>query len=85
MKNFHLPLPDRTYEELSAEAKRTRRPATAMAREAIGLWLRARRKTARHRAIAAYAERFAGTELDLNPALEQAAVEMLLRETQEKP
>ena len=56
-----------------------------MAREAIGLLLRARRKAARHHAIAAYAAKFAGTELDLDPALEQAAVELLLKERHENP
>ena len=40
MKNFHLPLPERTYTELRAEAERTQVPATTLAREAIDWWLR---------------------------------------------
>ena len=47
MKNFHLPLPEGTYDELRAEAERVHLPATTVAREAISSWLRARKKTAR--------------------------------------
>jgi hypothetical protein len=38
MKNFHLPLAERTYLQLRAEAERARVPATSLAREAINLW-----------------------------------------------
>jgi hypothetical protein len=79
MKNFHLPLPEGTYEELRAEAERARIPATTAAREAISVWLQARKKAATRRAIAEYAAKMAGTRLDLDPELEAAAVEELLR------
>jgi hypothetical protein len=72
VKNFHLPLPERTYGRLRAEAERSRVPATALAREAIDSWLRQQLRNARHRAIAAYAEEMAGTDLDLDPVLEPA-------------
>lgn len=78
MKNFHLPLPERTYAELRAEAERVQLPATTIAREAIAMWLHARKKLDRHKAIAAYAAEMAGTEFDLNPGLEKAAIEYLL-------
>ena len=35
MRNFHLPLPERTYTLLRAEAERAQLPATTLAREAI--------------------------------------------------
>ncbi len=78
MKNFHLPLPERTYSQLRAEAERTQVPATNLARAAIDLWLRRQARRARHAAIAAYAAETAGTEHDLDPGLESAGIEHLL-------
>jgi hypothetical protein len=77
MKNFHLPLPDQIYDELKTEAQRSRIPATSMARHAIQAWLAARKKAARKKAIAAYALEMAGTELDLDPQLEAASLDLL--------
>ena len=79
MKNFHLPLPEQTYSRLRAEAERAQVPATALAREAIDLWLRHQLRKARHHAIAAYAEEMAGTNLDLDPILESAGIEHLVK------
>jgi hypothetical protein len=79
MKNFHLPLPERAYAELRAEAERAHQPTTAIAREAIAVWLRARKKALRHTAIADYAAAAAGTEFDLDPLLESAAIEQLMK------
>jgi hypothetical protein len=84
MKNFHLPLPERTYNELLNAAKRSGLPATAVARDAISLWLRARKKLETHNAIAAYAADAAGTEVDLDPRLETAAIEHLMQSGREK-
>jgi predicted transcriptional regulator len=77
MKNFHLPLPDDTYEQLRAAAVRSKTPATALAREAIDYWLRQQLRRARHDAIAAYAAETAGTGLDLDADLEAAGIEHL--------
>ena len=79
MKNFHLPLPERTYTRLRAEAERTQVPATALAREAVDWWLRQQFRKARHDAIAAYATEMAGTHLDLDADLEAAAIEHLVK------
>jgi hypothetical protein len=79
-RNFHRPLPDDLYARLRAEAERSGRPATLLARRALELWLRQRRKAARHSAICAYAAECAGTPADLDPALEAASVEYLLDE-----
>ncbi len=78
MHNFHLPLPDEVYRDLREEAARSNQPATALARQAIGLWLRHRRKVVRHDAIAAFAAEHAGSRLDLDPELEAASLEHLL-------
>jgi len=79
MKNLHLPLPEQTYAQLRAEAERTQMPATTLAREAIDLWLRDQLRKARHDTIAAYAEEMAGTNLDLDPDLESAGLEHLVK------
>lgn len=79
MKNFHLPLPDQTYDLLKAESERTKSPATSLAREAIDQWLRAQRRKATHDAISAYAEEMAGTQFDLDPDLEAAGIEFMLK------
>jgi hypothetical protein len=76
-KNFHLPLPEDVYKALREEAASVKRPATVVAREAIELWLRERRKAVVREAIAAYAVDQAGTVTDLDRALEQAGLEAL--------
>lgn len=78
MRNFHLPLPEETYSQLRAEAERVQVPATALAREAIDVWLRQQRRKARYDAIAAYAKEMAGTSSDLDPQLEAAGIDHLL-------
>jgi predicted DNA-binding protein len=79
MKNFHLPLPEETYERLRAEAQRTQAPATTLAREAIDWWLREQKRKARDQQIAAYAAEMAGTDLDLDALLEGAGIEHLVK------
>lgn len=83
MKNFHLPLPDDTYEHLRAAAERSKVPATAIAREAIDVWLAQQLRKARHDAIAAYAAETAGTDLDLDVKLEAAGIEHLITTAKE--
>ena len=79
MKNFHLPLPEEIYIRLRAEAERTQVPATTLAREAVDGWLRQQSRKARLDAIAAYATEMAGTPLDLDPDLESAGIEHLVK------
>ena len=78
MRNFHLPLPDETYDKLRAEAARTNMPATVLARDAIALWLKQQKRKALHSAIAAYAAEQAGTSFDVDADLEAAGVEHLM-------
>jgi len=79
MKNFHLPLPDRMHADLHAVAEKANVSATTLAREAIDAWLREQARRARHEAIVAYAAEMAGTDLDLDPQLEAAGIESLLK------
>jgi predicted DNA-binding protein len=80
VRNLHVPLPAEVHEALRGEAKRTGRPATVLAREAIEAYLRRRRRLTLHEAIATYAATRAGTVDDLDPALERAGTEHLLDE-----
>jgi len=77
-KNFHLPLPASVHRELRDAATRSGRPATVLVREAVEDWLSAQRRARLHEELRSYAERFAGTDVDLDPVLEAAAVEELL-------
>ena len=79
MNNFHVPLPEQTYNRLRAEAERAGVPATILAREAIDAWLQQRMRKAKHDAIAAYAAEMGGTHLDLDSGFESAGIEHLLR------
>lgn len=85
MKNFHLPLPEQTYTQLRAEAERAQVPATTLAREAIDGWLRQKARKARHEQIADYAAKLEGTKLDLDPGLEAAGIEHLVKTGTPKP
>ena len=76
VRNFHLPLPEPTYQRLREAAERANRPATVVARYAIETWLRQQRKAAVHEAIAAFAADVAGSLDDLDPELEAASLEL---------
>ena len=76
-RNLHVPLPPALYEDLRAEARGQGRPATSMVREAITVYLRQQAADERHRKIAPYAAAVAGSEDDLDEALEDAAIEHL--------
>jgi hypothetical protein len=78
MKNFHVPLPDETYDHLRIASECSKVPATVLAREAIELWLRQQKRQARHDAIAIFAAEAAGTALDLDHELEAAGIEHLV-------
>ncbi len=77
-KNLHVPLPEDLYRRLREEAGRQGRPATEIAREAVDRWLTEARRKAIDDDITAYAQEHAGTQADLDLALEAAAVEHLL-------
>jgi hypothetical protein len=79
MKNFHLPLPERTSGDLRAEAERAQLPATAPPRETIDWWLREQARKARRDRIAGWAAEMAGTHFDLDPDLESAGIEQLVQ------
>jgi len=76
-KNLHVPLPPQLHEELREFATTLGKPATALAREAIERHLKRLRKEVVDATIAAWAVENAGTDVDLDPALESASLEFL--------
>lgn len=82
-KNLHVPLSGELHGALRDTAARLGRPATAIAREGIERYLRELRKQAVDAALEAWANEVAGSEMDLDPALESAATEFLRQSTQD--
>jgi hypothetical protein len=76
-RNFHLPLPDETYQSIRSEAQRRKRPATVLVREVIEQWLARQRAERLHAEISDYAAKHAGTPIDLDLQLEVAGIEAL--------
>jgi len=74
-----VPLSGPVHDRLRAEATRSGRPATTLAREAIEAWIAERERDAVHEAIADYANEMAGSPADLDEDLEQAGVEHVVR------
>jgi predicted transcriptional regulator len=79
-RNFHIPLPDETYQELRKAAEASKRPATQLVRDAIEHWLHQQRKNALQREIETYAQEHAGGRFDLDPDLEASGVDCLIQE-----
>ncbi len=77
-RNLHVPLSEPLHERLRAEATRSGRPATTLAREAIEAWIEERQRHAVHDAIAEYAGEMAGSPADLDEDFEKASVEHLV-------
>jgi predicted DNA-binding protein len=75
--NFHVPLPDSTYQRLKVAAKRQKRPATQVVKQAIDYWLDEQERLILHEQIAEYATHTAGSADDLDETLETAALENL--------
>ena len=78
-KKLSLPLPEEMHRELFAESRRTGIPATRLVRAALATWLEDRRRQRRREEIRRFASEQAAGEYDLDPALEAAAAEELVR------
>jgi predicted DNA-binding protein len=78
----NVPLSGDLHDRLRAEAARSRRPATIVARDAIEAWIDARERLAVHEAIADYASDVAGSPADLDPTLENTGIEHLIAKRQ---
>ena len=80
MRHLHLRLPEQLHGELRGEAEREGRASADLAREAIEALIRRRSPRVLAEAIATYAARRAGTDGDLDEAVERAGIAHLLEE-----
>lgn len=78
--NFHLPLPPEIHEMLREEVESSGQPATTLAREALRDWLVQKKRQRLHEQIAAFADAYAGTDLDLDKDFERAGLEAIRNE-----
>lgn len=76
---MNLPLSPETHTAIFGEARRRGLPATRLVRSILEDWLREQRKARLGDEIRRFAERHAGSEVDLSPAFEDAAVAELRR------
>ncbi|BBM86214.1 hypothetical protein [Candidatus Uabimicrobium amorphum] len=79
-KNFHVPLSEEVYGKLRQQAKKSKKPATEIARAAIEHWLAEKEKRDLHNEIKKYAQANAGTEHDLDDSLQEATIQFLIKE-----
>ncbi len=78
-KNFHVPLPDDTYLALREAAERLKKPATQIVRDVVESWIKEWKKEILRQELVAYVETNAGSRYDLDPELEAAGVDHLLK------
>ena len=71
-KNFHLPLPPALYSGLRDASARLGAPATDLAREAIGAWLKEEKRRRIKAELAAYVDAVAGSIDDHDPSIADA-------------
>jgi ubiquinone biosynthesis protein UbiJ len=78
-KNFHLPLSEALYNELRFAAREVDQPATRFAQDLMRAGLEEWRRARRRQEIAAYARQVAGSSEDLDPELERAGIQALVK------
>lgn len=76
-QQIQISLPPELFQQLQAEAERQQQAAGTLAQQAIESWLKIRREELIDAEIAAYAERFGGTDVDLDEELMEASLEFL--------
>ncbi len=79
VKKLNLPLSPELHAALFTESRSLGIPATRLARSVLEEWLRKRRRARLEEEIYRFATTWGGTDIDLDPELEQAAAEELLR------
>ena len=76
-RKMNLPLPATIHAAVFREARRRGTPATRLVRQILGQWLAEQEKARQSEEIRRFAESHAGSEVDLDPELESAGVELL--------
>ena len=76
-KKLNLPLPEEMHKALFAESRYAGVPATRLARSVLEGWIEQRQRERRRDEVREFATKYGGSELDLDPVLEDAAAEEL--------
>ena len=74
---IHVPLPKELYIWLKEESKRSRQPATVIARETLESLRKVQLKKQKEADLAAFIEANAGTEWDYDPLVGEASFKSL--------
>ncbi len=77
VKKMNLPLPPQLHTALFGEARRRRMPTTRLVRSVLEEWVQDQEREREAAEIRRFAAEFGGTELDLDPELEEAGLEVL--------
>lgn len=75
-RKMNVPLPASMHAAVFREARRRGTPATRLVREILDQWLAEQERARQADEIRQFAESFAGTEIDLDPELETAGLEL---------
>ncbi len=78
-KKLNVPLSQEMHQALFSEAHAAGVPATRLVRSLLEDWLEQRRRERRREEVRKFALKHAGSTLDLEPELEVAATEELVR------
>ncbi len=79
VKKLNLPLSPELHAALFTESHNLGIPTTRLVRSVLEEWIEKRRRDRLDEEIYRFAMTWGGTEIDLDPELEQAATEELLR------
>lgn len=83
-KKINLPLPGDLHRAIFAEAREQGMPATRLVRSILRRWLDERARAREAEELSRFAREHAGSELDLAPELEAAAMAELERATRDR-
>lgn len=74
VKKMNLPLPMPLHSALFGEARRRRVPATRLVRSVLEGWMESQQREREAAEIRRFAAELGGTELDLDPQLEETGI-----------
>jgi hypothetical protein len=77
VRKMNLPLPAPVHAAVFREARRSGVPATRLVRDILSRWLSEQARTRQAEEIRRFAAAHGGSQLDLDPALEAAGLELL--------
>jgi hypothetical protein len=77
VRKMNLPLPAQVHAAVFREARRAGIPATRLVRQVLGQWLSEQARAREADEIRCFAAAHAGSQVDLDPALAAAGLELL--------